>query len=197
MPTADCAQRTPSVARALLACAAGLALTGSCVAQTHYGFGRPATPAQIAAWDIDVAPDGRNLPAGGGSVAHGRDVYKIQCAACHGANGEGGLGDRLAGGTGSLATSKPVKTVGSFWPYATTLFDYIRRAMPLNAPQSLSNEDVYAVSGYVLLLNGLVSESAVIDSSTLISLKMPNREGFVGDPRPDIKDAGCTHNCAK
>jgi mono/diheme cytochrome c family protein len=197
MPTTDCARRSPCVARALLACAAGLALTGSSVAQTHYGFGRPATPAQIAAWDIDVAPDGRNLPAGHGSVAHGREVYKMQCAVCHGANGEGALGDKLAGGMGSLATPKPVKTVGSFWPYATTLFDYVRRAMPLNAPQSLSNEDVYAVCGYVLFLNGLVSESAVIDAGTLISLKMPNREGFVGDPRPDVKDAGCMHNCAK
>ena len=197
MPTTDWVQRPSYVAGTLLAFVAALALAGQCAAQTHYGFGRLATKAQVAAWNIDVAPDGRNLPAGNGSVVRGRNVYNMQCAACHGANGEGGLGDKLAGGMGTLATPKPVKTVGSFWPYATTLFDYIRRAMPLNAPQSLSNEDVYAVSGYVLFLNGLVSESAVIDAGTLTSLKMPNRGGFVGDPRPDVQNTACLRDCAK
>jgi S-disulfanyl-L-cysteine oxidoreductase SoxD len=197
MPTTDRVQRTSRVAGALLACAAGLGLAGQCAAQTHYGFGRPATQAQVTAWDIDVAPDGRNLPAGSGRVAHGRNVYDAQCAACHGPNGEGGIGDKLAGGQGTLATQAPVKTVGSYWPYATTLFDYIRRAMPLNAPQSLSNEDVYAVSGYVLFLNGLVTENAVVDAGTLTALKMPNRDGFEGDPRPDIRNAGCMRNCAR
>jgi len=167
------------------------------IAQTHYGFGRPATAAQLAAWDIDVAPDGKNLPAGSGSVAKGREVYNTQCIACHGAKGEGGIGDKLAGGQGTLATPAPVKTVGSYWPYATTLFDYIRRAMPLNAPQSLSTEEVYAVSGYVLFLNGLVNENAVIDAHTLANLKMPNRNGFIGDQRPDVKDSGCMRDCAK
>jgi len=173
----------------------GLALAGPCAAQTRYGFGRPATQAQVSAWDIDIAPDGRNLPAGSGSVAHGRSLFAAQCAACHGAKGEGGLADKLAGGQGTLATRSPIKTVGSFWPYATTLFDYIRRAMPLNAPQSLSNGDVYAVSGYVLFLNGLVSESAVIDAGMLTALKMPNRDGFLGDPRPDVRNAGCMRDC--
>ncbi len=197
MPTPDRVQRPSPVAGAFLACAAGLALASQCAAQTHYGFGRLETPAQVAAWDIDIAPDGRNLPAGSGSVTRGREVYVAQCASCHGPKGEGGIGDKLAGGQGTLATPAPVKTVGSYWPYATTLFDYIRRAMPINAPQSLSNEDVYAVSGYVLFLNGLVTENAVIDARTLITLKMPNRDGFVGDPRPDVWNPGCLRDCMK
>ncbi|MGA2549895.1 MAG: cytochrome c [Burkholderiaceae bacterium] len=174
-----------------------LALTESCASQVHYGIGQPATAAQVASWDIDVAPDGRNLPPGRSSVAHGREVYLGQCSACHGAKGEGGVGDKLAGGQGSLASDNPLRTVGSYWPYATTLFDYIRRAMPLNAPESLSNEDVYAVSGYVLYLNGLLPEDAKVDAQTLTTLKMPNRDGFISDPRPDVKDAGCQNNCVK
>jgi len=182
---------------ALIAAGAGLALVPPCGAQTHYGIGRTPTPAEIAAWNIDVAPDGKNLPAGKGSVAHGREVYDAQCASCHGARGEGGLGDRLVGGDGTLATAKPVKTIGSYWPYATTLFDYVRRAMPLTAPQSLSNDDVYAVSGYLLFLNGIVAESAIVDRDTLTQVKMPNRNGFVADPRPDVKSADCMKECAK
>jgi len=182
---------------ALIAAGAGLALVPPCGAQTHYGIGRTPTPAEIAAWNIDVAPDGKNLPAGKGSVAHGREVYDAQCASCHGARGEGGLGDRLVGGNGTLATAKPVKTIGSYWPYATTLFDYVRRAMPLTAPQSLSNDDVYAVSGYLLFLNGIVAESAIVDRDTLTQVKMPNRNGFVADPRPDVKSADCMKECAK
>jgi S-disulfanyl-L-cysteine oxidoreductase SoxD len=180
----------------LLACAAAF-LAWPAAAQTHYGFGRPATQAEVAAWNIDVAPDGRNLPPGSGTVAHGREVYESQCVACHGARGEGGLGDKLAGGNGTLATAAPVKTVGSYWPYASTLYDYIRRAMPLNAPQSLSNTDVYSVAGYVLYLNGLVAENATIDAGTLKSLKMPNRDGFVADPRPDVKEPDCKRECRK
>lgn len=165
-------------------------------AQARLGIGQPATAAQVSAWNIDVMPDGRNLPAGRGSVAAGRDLFASQCAGCHGAKGEGGvLGDKLVGGEGTLNTRSPIKTVGSFWPYATTLFDYIRRAMPLNAPQSLSNEQVYAVSGYVLHLNGLLDAGAVVDAATLASLKMPNRDGFVADPRPDVQQAACVRNC--
>ena len=196
MPTADRRRFQRRATFSLLACAVAFTLADTCAAQTRYGFGHRATPAQLAAWDIDIAPDGRNLPAGNGSVAHGREIYLAQCAACHGARGEGGVGDRLAGGQGTLATPTPVRTVGSYWPYATTLFDYVRRAMPLAAPQSLSNEDVYAVSGYVLFLNGLVAENATIDASTLTALKMPNRDGFVSDPRPDTRNAGCMHDCA-
>lgn len=170
--------------------AVALLLLGGSVAAAHaeaqrYGLGTPATPRQIAGWAIDIAPDGVGLPPGRGSVAEGRALYAQQCAACHGAQGEGGIADRLAGGIGSLASNKPVRTVGSYWPHATTLFDYIRRAMPLHAPQSLSAQQVYAVSGYVLHLNGLLPDGAVVDAATLVKLRMPNRDGFVPDPRPD------------
>ena len=164
-------------------------------AQSPYGIGRPATPAEIAGWNIDIDRYGNNLPPGSGSVSHGREVFDQQCAACHGTRGEGGIGDQLAGGQGTLATPNPVRTVGSYWPYAPTLFDYIRRAMPQNAPQSLSNEDVYAVSAYILNLNGLLAADATLDAKTLSAIKMPNRSMFVGDPRPDVKNPACMSGC--
>jgi len=181
----------------LLACAAPVAFTNLCWAQNLYGFGRPATTTEIAGWNIDISPDGKGLPSGSGSVARGREVYNSRCSACHGPNGEGGIGDKLVGGMGTLSTAKPVKTIGSYWPYATTLFDYVRRAMPLNAPQSLSNEDIYAVSGYLLFLNGLVADNAVIDAEFLTELQMPNRDGFIGDPRPDVQGTECMRDCPK
>src|ERR1700716_2682975 len=153
-------------------------------AQSPYGIGRAATPAEITGWNIDVGGDGSNLPPGSGSVSHGSEVLGQQCAACHGAKGEGGVGDRLVGGQGTLGTPKPVRTVGSYWPYAPTLFDYIRRAMPQNAPQSLRHDEVYAVSAYILNLNGLLSADVTLDSSILRAIKMPNRGMFVDDPRP-------------
>jgi mono/diheme cytochrome c family protein len=164
-------------------------------AQSPYGIGRSATPAEIAGWNIDIDRDGNNLPPGSGSVSRGHEVFDQQCASCHGANGEGGLGERLVGGQGTLATPEPVQTVGSYWPYAPTLFDYIRRAMPQNAPQSLSNDDVYAVSAYILNLNGLLPADATLDARTLSAIKMPNRSMFVGDPRPDVKNPACMTAC--
>ncbi len=161
----------------------------------RYGIGHPATTDEIKGWDIDIGRDGSGLPPGHGSVAQGRELFANQCAACHGANGEGGVGDKLVGGQGTIATAKPVKTVGSFWPYAPTLFDYIRRAMPQNAPQSLSNEEVYAVSAYILNLNGLLPADATLDARTLSAIRMPNRDKFVDDPRPDVKSGGCTGKC--
>ncbi|MCA8156236.1 c-type cytochrome [Burkholderia contaminans] len=149
-----------------------------------YGLGQPVDRGALAAWDIDIAPDGSGLPPGAGTVARGAHVFADKCAMCHGAAGEGGVGDSLVGGIGSLASAKPKKTVGSYWPYATTLFDYIRRAMPYNAPQSLSADEVYAVTAYVLHLNGIVPGDARLDSRTLPRVRMPNREGFVPDPRP-------------
>jgi S-disulfanyl-L-cysteine oxidoreductase SoxD len=174
-------------ARALAAAFLLLGIAGAARSTERFGLGRPATEAEIAAWNIDVDRDGRKLPPGSGSVAQGRAVFEAHCASCHGARGEGGTGERLVGGQGTLASAKPVKTVGSFWPYAPTLFDYIRRAMPMNAPQSLSDDDVYAVSGYVLHLNGLVPDGAVLDARSLAAIRMPNRDGFVPDPRPDVR----------
>src|SRR3981081_338352 len=164
-------------------------------AQSPYGIGRSATPAEIAGWNIDVDRDGNNLPPGSGTVSHGREGFDQQCAACHGAKGEGGIGDQLVGGQGTLATAKPVRTIGSYWPYAPTLFDYIRRAMPQNAPQSLSNEEVYAVSAYLLHLNGLLPADATLDAKTLSAIKMPNRSAFVSDPRPDVRNPACMTDC--
>jgi S-disulfanyl-L-cysteine oxidoreductase SoxD len=174
-----------------------LALTSFVRAQAQgpYGIGRSATPAEIAGWNIDIDRDGNNLPPGSGGVSRGREVFDQQCASCHGAKGEGGLGDKLVGGQGTLATPKPVRTVGSYWPYAPTLFDYVRRAMPQTAPQSLSNQDVYAVSAYILHLNGLLAVDATLDAKTLSAIKMPNRSMFVGDPRPDVKNPACMTNC--
>jgi S-disulfanyl-L-cysteine oxidoreductase SoxD len=178
---------------ALAVVAAACATTAQ--AQSPYGIGHPATPAEIAGWNIDIDRDGHNLPPGSGTVGHGHEVFDAQCAACHGVKGEGGVGDKLVGGQGTLASPKPVKTVGSYWPYATTLFDYIRRAMPQNAPESLSNDDVYAVSAYILNMNGLLPADATLDAKTLSAIKMPNRGMFVGDPRPDVKNPDCMTNC--
>ena len=185
---------TPRLGPAALAVAVLLCATRA-EAQSPYGIGRAATPAEIAGWNIDVGGDGSNLPPGSGTVSHGSEVFAQQCAACHGAKGEGGVGDRLVGGQGTLGTPKPVRTVGSYWPYAPTLFDYIRRAMPQNAPESLSDDDVYALSAYILSLNGLLPANATLDAKTLAAIKMPNRKMFVGDPRPDVKNPECMSNC--
>jgi len=168
------------------AIAVGAGLASPAWAGQPYGFGTPATPDKIAAWDIDVAPDGTGLPPGSGSVADGAKIFASTCAVCHGAEGEGGAQDRLVGGQGTLASAKPVRTVGSYWPYATTLFDYIRRAMPLTAPQSLTADQVYAVSAYILYLNGIAPEDTVLDAVTLRKVAMPNRDGFVdAGSKPD------------
>lgn len=142
------------------------------------GLGRPATDAEITAIDISIPPDGEGLPAGSGDAAAGKIVYAAKCASCHAVDGKGKPADSLVGGTGSLGSGKPVKSVASFWPYATTLFDYIRRAMPLDAPMSLSNEEVYAVTAYVLSLNGIVSGNQMLDADSLPAVRMPNRNGF-------------------
>ena len=142
--------------------------------------GRAAPPDEIAKLDISIAPDGKGLPAGSGTVAQGAEVYAQKCVTCHGPNGAGTpSGDRLSGGIGSLATPNPIKTVNSCWPYATTVFDYIRRAMPITMPQSLSNEEVYAVTAYILSLDNVVPMTATLDAQSLPRVQMPNKDGFV------------------
>jgi mono/diheme cytochrome c family protein len=151
-----------------------------------FGLGRPPTPEEIRALGSPIAPDGAGLPAGSGSVAEGRVLFAARCARCHGPQGEGGIGVRLVGGQGTLRTPKPLKTVGSFWPYATTLWDYINRAMPYDEPGRLTASEVYSAVAVILNLNGIVSETARVDASTLAAVKMPNRDGFVPDSRPDV-----------
>jgi cytochrome c len=166
---------------------AGFGLSaGAAAADPPFGFGRPATPQEIAGETIDVHPDGTGLPPGRGSVEQGAALYATACAACHGERGEKPLDVtlRLVGGQGTLATPKAVQTIGSYWPYATTLFDYIRRAMPFSAPQSLTPDQVYAATAYLLFLNGIVPDGTVLDATTLPQVRMPNRDGFVSAYRP-------------
>ena len=147
-------------------------------------FGQPIAPADIALWDISIGPDGAGLPSGRGTATQGEAVYVAKCQACHGEKGVGRPNDALVGGIGSLAPDKPpVRTVGSYWPYATTLFDYIRRAMPFQEPKSLTSDEVYAVSAYILNLNGIVGTSDVLDAQSLPKVRMPNQNGFIPFPR--------------
>jgi S-disulfanyl-L-cysteine oxidoreductase SoxD len=153
-------------------------------AQTpRLGLGHTARTDGLNAIDIEVLPDGQGLPPGSGAADAGRAVYVAHCSACHGPTGTEGPNDVLAGGRGSLTTARPLKTAGSFWPYATTLWDYINRAMPFAEPRSLPADDVYAVTAYVLFLNGVVTEHQELSQSTLAQVKMPNRNGFVPDNR--------------
>lgn len=154
-----------------------------------YGVGRPPTPDEIRALGSPIAPDGTGLPAGSASVGEGRALFAARCARCHGAQGEGGIGVRLAGGQGTLRTPKPLKTVGSFWPYATTLWDYINRAMPYDEPGRLNASEVYGAVAFILNLNGIVGDGARLDASSLAAVRMPNRDGFVPDSRPDTGGA--------
>lgn len=152
-----------------------------------YGVGRAADAAEVKAADIGVLPDGTGLPPGQGTAIQGKEVFSRRCAKCHGAKAEGGDEAPLVGGKGTLYTPKPVKTIGSYWPYATTLYDYINRSMPFNQPGILTPDQVYSVSAYLLQLNGIILESDVMDAKSLPQVKMPNRDGFVKDPRPDTK----------
>lgn len=165
-----------------------------------YGLGQPISDDALAAWDIDIRFDGAGLPAGSGSVSRGEGIYDTQCASCHGdfAQGEGRY-PVLAGGEETLThqggSTRPEKTIGSYWAYAPTLFDYVRRTMPYTAPQSLSDDETYAVVAYLLFLNNLVDEAFVADAKTLRDFKMPNRDSFDLDPRPDVKNKRCMKNC--
>jgi S-disulfanyl-L-cysteine oxidoreductase SoxD len=150
----------------------------------HYRVGRTPTPDEIKAWDIAIGPEGRELPPGRGTAERGKVVYVEQCTRCHGATGVEGPEMPLVGGQGTLNTAKPLKTVGSYWPYATTLWDYINRAMPFDQPGLLKPPEVYAAVAYVLNLNGIIREDQVIDANSLPKIVMPNRNGFIPDPRP-------------
>ena len=155
----------------------------------QYGLGRAATAEEVKAANSTVLPDGTGLPAGHGNAALGEVIFGNRCVVCHGPKGEGRKGEypALVGGIGSLGTKKPVKTVGSYWPYATTVWDHINRAMPFNTPHILPANDVYSVTAYVLFLNGIVARDRELDEKSLPGVMMPNRNGFVGDSRPDIK----------
>ena len=154
----------------------------------RYGLGRTATAADFANHDYLVGPKGTGLPKGRGTAREGRAIYAQSCAACHGLGGEGSNDyPPLVGGQGSLKSDKPLPTVGSYWPYATTVWDYINRAMPYQNPGTLKPDEVYALTAYLLTLNGIVSENSELNERTLPAVKMPNRDGFVPDPRPDVK----------
>ena len=157
-----------------------LALVGVGAASAQEGpdLGVPATQEQIAGWDISIGPDGAGLPPGSGTAAAGKAVYEAKCLACHGAEGAGQPNDRLVGGQGTLREAAPIRTVGSYWPYATTVFDYIRRAMPYVTPHSLTADETYAVTAYLLALNGIIEQDAVMDATSLPTVVMPNRGNF-------------------
>jgi S-disulfanyl-L-cysteine oxidoreductase SoxD len=162
---------------------------------SKFGFGEPATEQDIARVAIAIPADGKGLPPGTGNYARGKQVYEVACAACHGVDLKGvaglpnmpsGAALRLIGGRGTLTSQKPIVTVESYWPYATTLFDYIRRAMPYTAPGALSDDEVYSVSAYILAEGNIIERSALLDAETLPKVMMPNRDGFIADPRSEL-----------
>ena len=177
--------------------AAALCLTvsaGTAMAQEDgrlFGFGTAVDEAEIAKVDIDVMPDGRGAPPGEGGYQQGKEVYETTCAACHGADLQGvkeAGGAPLIGGRGTLDSESAKKTVESYWPYASTLFDYVRRAMPFDSPGSLTDAEVYAVVAYILAEADIVDESTMMNAAELVRIEMPNKNGFVADPRPDVYD---------
>jgi S-disulfanyl-L-cysteine oxidoreductase SoxD len=193
------AKRTAATLTLALLAAAGLPIAADLACADGYpskfSFGETASEQDIAKIAIAIPADGKGLPPGRGDYATGKQVYETACAACHGADlkGVAGLPDmpsgaalRLVGGRGTLTSQKPIVTVESYWPYATTLFDYIRRAMPYMAPGSLSADEIYAVSAYVLAEGKIIDRSAVLDAESLPKVDMPNRDGFIPDPRPEL-----------
>jgi cytochrome c len=187
--------------KAAMALIIALAGSASIADAGKYNLGRQALPEEITAWDIDVRADGQGLPKGQGTVLEGEKIYAEQCAACHGDFGEGI--DRwpvLVGGKGTLASQNPVKTIGSYWPYASTVFDYVRRAMPFGNAQSLSPNDTYALTAYLLYMNEVVTDdSFVLSDKNFASVKMPNEKNFSKDVRPDTpleaQKAPCMKDC--
>jgi cytochrome c len=174
---------------------------GQSTERKGYGIGRVATPQEIAGWDIDVRPDGQGLPDGKGSVKEGEEVYMAKCAACHGEFGEGaGRWPHVAGGQGSLASHDPNKTVGSYFPYLSSVFDYVRHTMPFGDAQSMSNDELYATVAYLLFLNDIVDDTFVLTKETFKKIKMPNATGFIDDDRATAEksfwnDKPCMKDC--
>jgi len=155
-----------------------LALSATVAFAQAPNLGKPISPAEIAAWDINVLPDGSGLPPGSGTPAEGARIYAAKCSACHGPEGKGGVNARLIGGD-PIKNMESDKTIANFWPFATTLFDYIRRAMPWPKPRSLTDQEVYSLTAYILSLNKLIGESDTINAQTLPKVRMPNRDGFI------------------
>ena len=180
----------------LLTLSASIAASNAAGMPNRANFGTRATPKQIAGWNIDVEPNGAGLPSGSGTPTQGAKIFAVNCAACHGAEGQGkpvpghGMFPRLVGGIGTLASNAPIKTVGSFWPYSTGVFDYIRRAMPFNRPQSLTSDQVYALTAFLLWKNGIISQNATMNASSLPRVKMPNAHGFFTRPAPETSNMG-------
>jgi S-disulfanyl-L-cysteine oxidoreductase SoxD len=176
--------RFPDLGVAIIVCTLALAEASSASAE-KLGLGRELTAAEIKGWDIAVRPDGHGAPPGKGTAAKGEELFQAQCASCHGEFGEGK--DRwpvLAGGHGTLKHDRPEKTIGSFWPHASTIFDYIKRAMPFGNAQSLSNDEVYALTAYILQLNDVIKDADFeLNAATLQAIKMPNASGFYDDDR--------------
>ncbi len=183
--------------RALLSMLTLIVSVAAIVDAGRYGLGTPATSEQIAGWDIDVRADGQGLPPGQGTAEEGEAIYAEQCASCHGVFGEGhGRHPVLIGGQGTLTSDGPMKTIGSYWPYASTVFDYVRRTMPFGHAQSLSDDQSYALTAFMLHINEILEYDQVLDAKALAAIQMPNRNGFVKDERPDVP-AGepCMSNC--
>lgn len=182
------------------ASALALAVAGPAVAG-KFGLGREALPEEIAAWDLDVSPDGTGLPEGSGSVEDGELLFSDNCAVCHGEFAEGsGNWPKLAGGDGSLADKDPVKTVGSYWPYLSTTFDYVHRSMPFGNAQSLTADETYAIVAYILYSNDIVEDDFVLSKDNFLDVEMPNADGFIVDDRPETeysiwRTEPCMENC--
>jgi mono/diheme cytochrome c family protein len=165
---------------AATACAAAAWGCGVALAAELPGLGQKVTEADLVNWDITIGPDGAGLPPGSGTAAQGAAIYAQKCELCHGKDGGGGIANRLVGGIGSLAgPGEPVRTVGSYWPYATTVFDFTRRAMPWNQPKTLTADETYALTAYILKLNGIIGDNEVMNADTVPKVKMPNRDGFI------------------
>ena len=193
--------------RAGAALALALALTGAGIeaasaGEPRFGFGKPATAEEVAGWDIDVRPDGHGLPPGRGSAAQGQAIYDAKCASCHGTFGESTDYMPIAGGVGTLGTDQPIRTTGSKLNHATTLWDYINRAMPFGNPKTLAPDEVYALTAYVLHLNDIIPIDAALDRDSIVKLRMPNRDGFTTahglrtrDGKPDTRNVACMRDC--